>query len=222
MKKQYNPKILENSRKMLFSLNTGAFMALGKEGIGTDNIWCSELGIFSYGALFIIFSALISYFSDIYRTKYFFKRCGNKEKTLKNIFVPEDYVSKKSILVILIGNLQTHFMGIFYSYYQKLDRHKEFKNPNEYNFKISQDFAKASVAYCFLSALFFVGGVHLSQTPGVNTSLLYIILNFVVSGDFYFILMMLVFGYAIYQMIVNPLKHENKKRKMEKVLAQSV
>lgn len=222
---QSKTKLLESLRKMTFKINMGActlFAALGPEGISVDNAWCSELGIFLYGALFSAFSALIAYFSKIYSTKYFTEPCKHKEKALKNDFLLEEYVSKKYILVFLTSSLQNNFIGIAYVYCKKLIKYKEFKNPNEYNFKISQDFENASVAYCILSFLFFMGGMHLSQTPDTNTSFLHIVLNFIISSDVYFIFMMLVFGYAVYQMIINPIKHNNKRRKIIKTLESNI
>lgn len=200
--------LLDKLRYMTFLLNTGTctlLVTLSKKENDIDSILNSELMLLLWGALFSIFSVLIGHFSSVYSTKYSSELRKNNENQLKNVSMFEDYISgQRYCNAFSPYSVKKSYDDNIRLLQNILFKYENLKNANEYNLAISQDYEKASAAYSFLSFFFFISGVYLSQALSDSISLLL------------FIVMIVIFEYAIYQMIVNPIHHNNQRRKIEK------
>lgn len=209
---QFN--LLDKLRYMTFLLNTGTctlLVTLGKRENDIDSILNSELMLLLWGALFSIFSVLIGYFSSVYNTKYSSELRKNNEEQLRNVSMFEDYIlGQRYCNAFSPYSIKKSYADNIRLLQKILFKYENLKDVNEYNLAISQDYEKASAAYSLLSFFFFIGGVYLSQALSDSISFLL------------FMVMIVILGYAVYQMIINPIHHNNQKRKLEKIFEQSV
>lgn len=156
--------LLEKLSYLVFTLNVGTctlFSTLSNEKIDFKNVsinsnLTSSISVLLWGALLIIFSFFLGYMSSACKAKYFSKLCKYEKCQLKNVLMFEDYVLGKRYCDMFSPYTEEQMYDSNLKLLQKnLVFYERLKKVNKYNLRVSKCLEKASVAYCFLSLLFF-------------------------------------------------------------------